>query len=68
MEYNYKQHEYKGHVFIKSNYGGSWRIHELDSDGEFNVFRVLGFARTLGEAKKFVDNKIERSKKNGKKR
>ena len=68
MDYTYKQHIYKDHIFIKSTYGGSWRIHELESDGEFNVFKPLTFVRTLGEAKQYVDKKIEREKKRDKKR
>ena len=63
MDYNYHPHEYRGYVFIKVNYGGSWRIHELDADGEFNVFRAIAFRRTLADAKKFVDNRIEREKR-----
>ncbi len=63
VDYIYKEHEYNGYRFVKSTYGGSWRIHQIQEDGEINVFRADGFARTLKEAKELVDKLKEKEKK-----
>lgn len=60
--YEYKIHEYKGYAMIKYNYGGTWHIHEIKGN-EINMFRELGFARTIGEAKKLIDKETSRGKK-----
>lgn len=65
--YEHKVHTYKGYAMIKSVYGGSWHIHEIQKDGEINMFREYGFARTLGEAKRIID-KLTKEDKSGKKR
>ena len=65
--YEHKVHTYKGYAMIKSVYGGSWHIHEIQKDGEINMFREYGFARTLGEAKRIID-KLTKEDKRGKKR
>lgn len=63
VNYKYNEHEYGGYRFIKSTYGGSWRIHKIQEDGEINVFKVDGFARTLKDAKGIVDKLIKKEKK-----
>lgn len=66
-DYEHKVHMYKGYAMVKSVYGGSWHIHEVQKDGEINMFREFGFARTLGEAKKIID-KLGKESASGKKR
>ena len=62
VDYKYKVHEYRGYALVKSTYGGAWRIHEIKND-EIVMFKELGFARTLSEAKKIIDRKCESGKK-----
>lgn len=66
--YEHKVHTYKGYALVKSVYGGSWHIHEVQNDGEINMFREYGFARTIGEAKKIIDGLKRKERKSGKKR
>lgn len=66
-KYEHKIHMYKGYAMIKSVYGGSWHIHELQKDGEINMFREYGFAPTIGRAKQIIDCLIKENKR-GKKR
>lgn len=66
-KYEHKVHEYKGYALVKSVYGGSWHIHEIQKDGGVNMFREYGFAPTIGRAKQIIDV-IEEKKKGGKKR
>lgn len=61
-EYEHKVHKYKGYAMIKSVYGGSWHIHEIQKDGEINMFREYGFAPTIGKAKLLID-KLTKEKK-----
>ena len=63
----YKVHLYKGYALVKSVYGGTWHIHEIQKGGEIDMFHQRGFARTIGEAKKIID-KLEKEEKRGKKR
>lgn len=66
VDYEYKIHEYRGYALVKSKYGGTWHIHEINSNDEINMFKELGFGKTLKDAKQIVDKLTE--KKNGKKK